>query len=40
MIYYFIGTVIWGIVWGVACNKVIENKGYDENWFCVPTPKS
>ena len=33
MIYYFIGTVIWGIVWGVACNKVIENKGYDENWF-------
>lgn len=30
---YFIGAVIWGIIWGIVCNKVIENKGYDENWF-------
>ncbi len=33
MMIYFIGVVIWGIIWGVVCNKVIENKGYDENWF-------
>lgn len=26
-------SIIWGIVWGAACNKVIENKGYMEDWF-------
>ena len=30
---YVIGVIIWGIVWGVATNAVIHNKGYDENWF-------
>lgn len=25
--------IIWGTIWGVVCNKVIKNKGYDENWF-------
>ncbi len=30
---YFIGILIWGVVWGVATNKVLENKGYDDNWF-------
>lgn len=30
--YFLIGTV-WCIVWGVVVNKVIENKGYKENWF-------
>ena len=30
--YFLIGTV-WCIVWGVVVNKVIENKGYQENWF-------
>lgn len=29
----FIFVIIWGIIWGFATNKVIENKGYDENWF-------
>lgn len=30
---YIIGIVIWAVVWGVATNAVITNKGYDENWF-------
>ncbi|MCI7349539.1 MAG: SHOCT domain-containing protein [Ruminococcus sp.] len=30
---YFIATIALSIVWGVVTNKVIENKGYDENWF-------
>ena len=25
--------LLWGVIWGFATNKVIENKGYDENWF-------
>ncbi|MCQ2446238.1 MAG: SHOCT domain-containing protein [Clostridia bacterium] len=33
MIGYIIGVLIWGIIWGVVCKKVIENKGYMENWF-------
>lgn len=28
-----IGTIIWGIVWGTVTNKVLRNKGYEENWF-------
>ena len=28
---YIIGIIIWGCIWGVATNKVIENKGYYEN---------
>ena len=23
----------WGIVWGCVTQKVIDNKGYDDNWF-------
>lgn len=30
---YFLGIVIWGVVWGFATETVIENKGYTENWF-------
>ena len=30
---YMIGVIIWGLIWGWATNKVIENKGYSENWF-------
>ena len=25
--------IVQGIVWGIATNKIIENKGYKENWF-------
>ena len=32
-LFVIIVPIIWGIVWGFATNKVIENKGYDENWF-------
>lgn len=28
-----IGFIIWGVVWGYATKAVINNKGYDENWF-------
>ena len=31
--YIIVGTIICGIIWGIVVNKVIENKGYDENWF-------
>ncbi len=31
-LYLFI-RIIWGIIWGFATHKVIENKGYYENWF-------
>ncbi|MCM1046464.1 MAG: zinc-ribbon domain-containing protein [Candidatus Gastranaerophilales bacterium] len=30
---YLIVYGVWGSVWGFAVNKVVENKGYDENWF-------
>lgn len=30
---YFLIGIVWCIVWGVVVNKVIENKGYQENWF-------
>lgn len=25
--------IVQGIVWGIATDKIIENKGYKENWF-------
>lgn len=28
-----IGIILWGCVWGFVTNKVIKNKGYEENWF-------
>ncbi|MBQ4110688.1 MAG: hypothetical protein IJC74_07370 [Clostridia bacterium] len=31
--YVIFGTIIGGIIWGIVVNKVIENKGYEENWF-------
>lgn len=30
---YVISYIIYGIIWGIVCNKVIENKGYNDNWF-------
>lgn len=31
---YFVGIVVWGIIWGIVCERVIENKGYDsKGWF-------
>lgn len=30
---YIIGIIIWGVVWGIATQIVINNRGYDENWF-------
>lgn len=32
-IIYLLVYCVYGTVWGVAVNKVIENKGYRENWF-------
>ncbi len=23
----------FGVVWGLVVNKIIQNKGYSENWF-------
>jgi len=31
--YILVGTIVGGIIWGIVVNKVIENKGYEENWF-------
>lgn len=28
-----ISYIITGVIFGVATNKIIENKGYDDNWF-------
>ena len=25
--------IVERIVWGVVCNEVLKNKGYDDNWF-------
>ena len=33
MTVYIISAIIWGIVWGIATNAIIQNKGYNENWF-------
>lgn len=30
---YLVSYCIWGSIWGWAVNKIIENKGYRENWF-------
>ena len=30
---YLIVYCIQGFIWGWAVNKVVENKGYNENWF-------
>ena len=32
-IVYIVSALIWSIIWGVIVKKVIENKGYYENWF-------
>lgn len=26
-------TIAWSVFWGCMTNKIIENKGYAENWF-------
>ena len=31
--YIIVGTIIGGIIWGIVVNKVLENKGYKEDWF-------
>lgn len=28
-----VASIIWGVIWGSVTKSVIENKGYDENWF-------
>lgn len=33
MILGIIAVVVNGLIWGFATQKVIENKGYEENWF-------
>lgn len=33
LVVYLAIYCVWGSVWGWAVNKVIENKGYRENWF-------
>lgn len=33
MLEYLIIAIIYGIIFGFATKKVIENKGYSENWF-------
>ena len=30
---YVIISICWGLIWGVVTKKIIENKGYNENWF-------
>ncbi len=30
---YIIGLIIYGLIFGFATKAVIENKGYDDNWF-------
>ena len=30
---YGVIALVWNVMWGVATQKVIENKGYAENWF-------
>ncbi len=33
IIVFIVVYIIYGTIWGVATNKILENKGYDENWF-------
>ncbi len=28
-----IAYCIYGVAWGIATNRVLEEKGYDDNWF-------
>ena len=30
---YVVMAICWGLIWGVVTKKIIENKGYDDNWF-------
>lgn len=30
---FFIGLIIGSVIWGFATQAVINNKGYNENWF-------
>lgn len=32
-LFLFLITIAWAVVWGYATRKVIENKGYSEDWF-------
>ncbi len=25
--------LFFGVIWGIVTNKILENKGYDDNWF-------
>ncbi len=27
-------ALIAGVIWGIVVNKIIQEKGYTENWFC------
>lgn len=31
--FYLIILLTWAVIWGAATKKVIENKGYTEDWF-------
>lgn len=33
LIVYLIVIIVRGAIWGIATNYVLENKGYNENWF-------
>lgn len=33
MIWLIVAAIVWGFIWGLATDAVINNKGYDENWF-------
>ena len=30
---WVVSLIVYSIIWGVVCKKVIENKGYEESWF-------
>ncbi|HCL03902.1 MAG TPA: hypothetical protein DHW61_16095 [Lachnoclostridium phytofermentans] len=30
---WLLGVIIRGVIWGCATNAVVNNKGYNENWF-------
>ena len=27
---YFVGAIIWGIIWAIVAQAVVKNKGYEE----------
>ena len=37
--YWLIGIIIWGLLWGAVCKSVMTNKGYDDEtgnkWFAI-----